>query len=163
MLTAGPAVVALICCAATEAHAHALYAQAKLEGGQILIEARFEGDEPAEKAKVYLIDAMGDKMLRGRTGSDGTLRFDAPSPGKYEVLIDAGAGHQAKVALTITEKMLRTPTSAPFLISEGRSIEEAKSGRWWKIGIGLAAIGGFAVVLMIVARRHKAAAGPSAT
>jgi hypothetical protein len=135
------------------AHAHALHAHAKLDGNQVLVEAKFDGDEAAEKAKVYLISTDGEKTLRGRTGSDGTLRFDAPAPGKYEILVDAGAGHVAKVAITITEEMLRNaPASAPVLISEGPSIEEATSGKWWKIAVGLGAIALFGFVLWMLRR-----------
>jgi hypothetical protein len=149
-------IVALLLLAPSVASAHALLAQAKLERGKVLVEAKFEGDEPAEKAKVYLIGSDGEKVLRGRTDSEGHLRFDAPSPGKYEILVDAGAGHQARVTITITEEMLRAPATAePVLISEGPSIEEATSGTWWKVGVGLAAIVAFAAILMIVARRQR--------
>ena len=155
MLRTTAAIVALTLLGPAAAHAHALHVQAKLDGGKVLVQAKFDGDEPAEKAKVYLIGEDGEKKLRGLTDKAGQCRFDAPKPGKYEILVDAGAGHQARGTVTVTEEMLRAlPTAPPVLISEGPSIEEATSGFWWKIGVGVVAILAIAAVLKVVARRR---------
>ena len=151
-------VVALACVLLTygSAPAHALHAQAKLDRGKLVVEAKFDGDEPAENAKVYVVAENGAKTLRGRTDRDGRLLIHLPPPGTYEIQVDAGAGHLAKVKITMTAEMQSgpSPSPEPILLADGRSIEEAQRHRWLKVTMGLVAILAFAAILKVCVRRR---------
>lgn len=151
--------VALACALVTcgPVQAHALHAQAKLDGGKVVVEAKFDGDEPAENAKVYLVGEDGAKTLRGRTDRDGLLRFAVPPPGMYEIHVDAGAGHLAKVKITITPEMQPgpSPPPGPIMLGGGRTIEEVQRSRWLKVTLGLIAILAFAAIVKVCIRRRE--------
>jgi hypothetical protein len=142
---------------ATAASAHGLHAQAQLDRGKLLIEAKFDGDQPAARARVYRMKEQGERELLGQTDKDGQLRMELPAAGKYTYLVDAGAGHRVQVTFTITSEMAATrPTHVePVLLSEGSSIEEAGQSRWWKLGIGLVAIFGFALLLKVLVQAKE--------
>jgi nickel transport protein len=119
--------------------AHALGVQCKPEGDRILVEAYYDDNTPARRARVKVEDERGQTVLEGLTDEEGRFRFPRPAAGEYVVIVDDGAGHRAKVSLN----------------GRGPTREEFTETPWLKAVIGLLAILGFAGALW-VARRKRA-------
>ena len=54
-------------------------------------------------ALIVVKNEHGDIIIQGRTDEKGVWSFDRPGAGRYEVSVDAGAGHRAKEMLTVPE------------------------------------------------------------
>jgi hypothetical protein len=93
----------LLCVSAATAEAHGLHVHTELRGNQLRIEAWFDDDTPAEKAKVKIVS---EKIVirEGLTDEKGLWFTEALPPGKYQIQVDAGAGHRRDVEFNMTEK-----------------------------------------------------------
>src|SRR5207237_711681 len=116
------AAVALVLVAgfAGPAAAHAIDAEAKLKDGTVTVEAFYDDNTPAENATVTITDPGGKVVAEGKTDARGVWAFPAPPPGKYNMVVDAGAGHRKTKELTIpagkppaTTPAQSTPAAAP--------------------------------------------------
>ena len=136
---------------ASVSQAHAVGIDVKLLDGKVTIEAYYDDDTPAPDAKVSVFDAANVRISEGKTDTHGVWTFDAPPPGKYEVRVNAGAGHTAKTTFTIP------PVAVAASIVDGPD-RAAFTGpmRWVMAAIGLAAIGSLTFVARWVSRRKKA-------
>jgi nickel transport protein len=132
----GLAVLGLLALAGP-ARAHALGAECKVVGGRVEVEAYYDDDTPARDAKVSVRDAAQKVIVEGRTDERGCWSFPQPAAGKYEVVVDAGAGHRATVKVTVTGD---PPAGPPQVVSDGPTREEFTRTPWLKVAIGLAAI-----------------------
>lgn len=118
------------------AQAHALGIDCKLRDGKVKVEAFYDDDSPAQNAKVQVVNAKEEVVASGTTDAQGLWSFLTPAPGRYEVRVDAGAGHRAKKAIDIP-----APTTQGDTISEGTTRAEFTRIPWLKVLIGLAVIG----------------------
>lgn len=125
------------------AAAHGLGVQCRPRGEQVEVEAYFSDNTPARAATVRVTDGEGAVVAEGLTDGDGRWRFPKPTAGRYQVTVDAGAGHVTRVALSSQ------------LVSEGPSREEFTAFPWLKITIGVVALIGFSAAFWF-ARRQKA-------
>jgi hypothetical protein len=110
------------------ASAHALGAECNLRDGRLELEAYFDDDTAARDASVRLLDAGENVVAEGRTDDEGRWSYPAPAPGRYRVVVDAGAGHRTQLRLTIP----KADPPAESAISEGPS-------RWILRETGMAA------------------------
>lgn len=78
---------------------HALGVRAEVVAGQLTVSAFYDDDTPARDAKVQVFAAR--EVAAGRTDADGRWSTPAPPPGRYEIVVDAGAGHRAETDLVI--------------------------------------------------------------
>jgi hypothetical protein len=144
--------LATLCLILTPAlgHAHAIGVDCKLRAGKIEVEAFYDDDSPAGKAKVRVVNAKEEIIASGVTDAKGLWSFAAPASGKYEVRVDAGAGHRAKKAIEV-------PADPEVIASEGPTRAEFTSTPWLKMLIGVAVIGGLggAFLLMTAFRRNR--------
>lgn len=122
---------------------HALDVQCTLQGEQLVIEAYYDDDTPAQGAKVEVFDAQGNMVSSGKTDNKGVIRLTRPKPGRYTVRVADGAGHRTKKEMTIgagDSTSLPKP-SAPeakgLMVSEGLSRDEATQMPWGKVGVGI--------------------------
>jgi hypothetical protein len=138
--------------------AHALRVDCHLRGEEVLIEAYFDDDTPAGKAKVRVFDDSGTLVADGRTDAAGRWSVARPKPGRYRVEVDAGGGHFTKQTMDVPAEIASGET-APIRISEGPSRQESAKMFWPKLIVGLGAIAGFGIALWIAARRKKAPHG----
>lgn len=113
LLIRAAAALALVAGFAGPAAAHALDAEAKLKNGVVRVEAFFDDDTPAERASVTVTDAGGKVIAEGKTDERGVWSFPAPPPGKYKMVVDAGAGHRKVKDLTIPEQAKKTTDAPP--------------------------------------------------
>ena len=124
---------------ANPAAAHALGAECRLRDNKVEVEAFFDDDTPAQDAKVTVTDAQKQVIAQGRTDEQGRWSFPAPPPGDYLVLVEAGAGHSAKVKMTVPTTPGGDEVSVP--ISDGPSRREFTSFPLARVGVGLGVIG----------------------
>src|SRR5437868_4639929 len=125
------------------ADAHALGARWRLDRDRVVVEAYFSTNKPAQDAEVKIRD--GEKVIaEGRTDDRGRWSFPEPPPGRYEILVDAGLGHQTTVELDLS------PEHPP---EGGPSREEFTRTPWLKLGLGLLVIAGLALGLYFSVRR----------
>ena len=73
--------------------AHAVGVDCTVRGDKVEVEGFFDDDSPAQKAKVRVVNAKGELIADGITDEKGRWSFRTPAPGKYQVELDAGAGH----------------------------------------------------------------------
>lgn len=144
------------------ARAHAIGLDCTLRGDKVEVEAYYDDGSNAARAKIEVASADGKIVAQGTTDARGQWVFATPAAGKYEVRVDAGAGHRAKRAITIpaatgapgtTEPAKAVPAPAgaipPVLtaeptvvpISDGPTRDDFTRTPWLKIAIGLAVIG----------------------
>src|SRR5262249_7881431 len=131
------------------ASAHALGAECKVVGGRAEVTAYYDDDTPAIGARVRVLDAGKATVAEGSTDAQGRWTFPLPPPGAYQVVVDAGMGHLARV------KVVVPATSAEGTLSTGPGREEFTRAPWLKVGIGLGAIGLFCLALWLARRRPR--------
>jgi hypothetical protein len=143
---------------AAPASAHALGAEARLKGEYVEVEAYFSDDTPARAARVSVFDEAERTVAEGRTDDAGRWQFLRPAGGTYRVTVDAGAGHRARVTLTIPVE-----AAAGEAVSEGPSRAEFTRTPWNRVAVGLGAIALAAIVAWAALRgcRCRTDCGPS--
>lgn len=115
------------------ASAHGLGAECKLGDKVVTVSAYFDDDTDAEGAKVRVLDAAKNTVAEGTTDAKGKWTFPRPPAGEYRVEIDAGAGHVARVRLTVPAEGATPPADAP-------KRAEFTRFRWRELGLGLGTI-----------------------
>lgn len=158
-------------CPVTSAHAHALGAECKLRGDHLEIEAFYSDDTPARHARVRILQADdAPPVFEGRTDEDGCWKCDKPKPGTYQVIVEAGLGHRAKLKVVVPDRQGETwaaqdelpldetkaGTEHAVKISEGLTRQEFTELSWLKIAIGVVAIAGFSFALWAARRQQRA-------
>lgn len=144
--------------AASPVWAHGLGAECRLRGGQVEVTAYYDDDTPAAGARVRLLDERKQEVVAGRTDAQGRWALPAPAAGKYEVVVDAGAGHRTTRTLTVpagaaaSTDAERSDPDAP-VISDGPTRAESTRFPWGNLGLGLGLIAGGALVVYALARR----------
>jgi hypothetical protein len=133
------------------ARAHAVGAEVKLKDGRVVIEVYYDDDTPGAEASVKVTDPSDKLVAEGKTDERGLWSFPAPLPGKYKVVVDAGAGHKSTISVTIPEpaepKTVQSEAPAakgetPVTVSEGPSRSEfTGTMRYVWAAVGLAVIG----------------------
>jgi len=138
---------------AADASAHAVGVDWTLRQGKIEVEVFYDDDSAVQRAKVELVNAMDEVVESAVTNKQGRCVLRRPAAGKYEVRVDAGAGHRAK-------KKIDVPAStdpAPSEVSVSPARADFTRFPWEKVLIGFVGIGamGGAFLLGSMIRRSK--------
>lgn len=146
----------------SSAFAHALGVDCVLRGGKIEVEAFYDDDTPAQKAKVRVVSGKDEIVTEGVTDEKGCWEFAALPPGTYEVRVDAGAGHRAKKTITIPPPAPAHAEQRPAPIGTGPTRAEFTEFPWLRGLIGVLAIAGLAGALsaFLQYRKRCAPEGP---
>jgi len=76
--------------------AHRVSIFAWSEGGKIHTQSTFMGGKPPVNAKIEVQDGNGNRIMEGRTDTEGKFSFTAPpATGDLTVILHAGQGHRA--------------------------------------------------------------------
>ncbi|MBI2805800.1 MAG: carboxypeptidase regulatory-like domain-containing protein [Planctomycetes bacterium] len=154
-LRTGVSALFLLAMTSAPALAHALGVDCQLRGGKVEVEAFFDDDSPAEKARVEVRSLDDQVIARGSTDAKGRWSFAVPAPGNYLVHVDAGAGHRAKKSIVIPP-FGTPPAPTPVTIDGTNSARQDFTGTpWVRIAIGLAAIGAGSAALVLAMRLRK--------
>jgi len=135
------------------AFAHNVGVACKLRGDKVEVEAFYDDDTPAQKAKVQVKDGKDEIVASGVTDEKGTWNFAAPASGKYVVYLDAGAGHRARTDLFVPAQ--NESAKPDETISEGPTRAEFTNTPWLKVAIGLIVIGGLGGAFLIASMMRK--------
>jgi hypothetical protein len=138
------------------AFAHKLELVAKYPIGRpvVRVEVGFEGDEPAEGARVRLLDAAGAVVAEGTSDAHGVCELPRPAPGEYTLVANDGDGHQAKLAVVVPPHTNLEPVEVGRRSSlAGRVISAL-------VGVGLIALAAVALILFLK-RRARTPPGES--
>jgi len=130
-------IVTILALATPAADAHSLGAECRVQGQRVELEAFFSDDTPAASAKVLVRDRAKALLAEGTTDAEGRWTFATPASGTYEVVVDAGGGHRAKVTLIVPD-----PAAGEAAQSFHSGLSRAKFTRtpWGPILAGLALI-----------------------
>ena len=152
---------------------HALHAECKVQGEQLIVEAFYSTNEPAQEAKVEILDAHNALLATGMTDDKGIFRTKRPTAGKYTVRIDAGAGHRCEVTADIPatgdgkvsldkSNGTKESTEQAQVVSTGPTRAEVTQFPWMRVGLGLFIIVIVCTVMWIVALNVKSRQGDGA-
>ena len=138
-------------------HAHGIGVECKAEGDQVYLEAFFDDDTPVAKARLRVFDMNEKVIAEGKTDEQGKWTFPRPTPGSYEVLVDAGAGHRRRIRIAIPDPAAPQPAETPVRVSEEPSREEATRVPWLRLLVGVLVIAGGSGLFLLVSmlRRSK--------
>jgi hypothetical protein len=135
---------------ASLAHAHAVGMECRITGANVVVEAFYDDDSPAVRARVRVL--AGDKEIAtGLTDEKGIWSFACPPPGQYTVELDAGAGHRATESITVPPTVA-TPSVA---IGNGSTRQEFTRFPWDRLLLGVLVIFGIAGAFLLVAAFRK--------
>lgn len=97
------------------AFAHKLIVDARVKGDRIRVEAFYDDDTPAQKAKVIVENEEKKVVAEGRTDDRGLWSCPLPVPGIYVVRAES-VGHAAKETLVVAEPSTKPspPPSGDF-------------------------------------------------
>lgn len=79
---------------------HNLCAKVDIQGTNLRIEAWFDNETPADKAKVKLISNK-KTLHEAVTDEKGLCSIPAPGAGNYTLDVNAGGGHRTEITFTI--------------------------------------------------------------
>lgn len=140
--------------------AHAISGECRVRGHKVEVQAYFDDDAPAQNARVFVYDSQKKEVAQGRTDKEGRWTFSRPQPGKYEVVIDAGAGHRTTLKMAVSEEAPSAGSSGDSLpsettpvLSEGPTREEFTRFPWQNLGIGLLVIAAASLAVFALVRR----------
>jgi hypothetical protein len=138
------------------AQAHAIGLSCKLVGKLVRVEAYFSDDTPAFDALIVVRDEQQAVVAQGARTIVACGRSTAAG-GRYEVSVDAGAGHRAKQVLVIPEATAE-PGNAESAAAGDLPRDEFTRIHWLRLALGLGIISLLAAVWLGRARigRYKA-------
>jgi len=121
-----------------EAHAHRLEAACRfLPGRMVRVETWFDRGDPPRTGNVEVSRAGGEVLIKGRLSSQGLFLFDAPEGEPLQVVVEAGEGHRAEVAINPEEVVVAQVTENPAPAPAQASHEERFPLKDVLLGIGL--------------------------
>lgn len=124
---------------------------------QVVVEAFYSDNTSARSARVELYDDEGKLLERGRADGRGVCRFQAPAPGAYRVVVNAGAGHRSSQSITIpgNDGGTSPSRSGTHINSDGPTREEFTRFPWLNVIIGLSIIATVALVVLLARRADR--------
>lgn len=135
---------------------HALHASVSIKDGRLRVEAFYDDDLPAQRAKVTLSSSDPNSrsdIIRGETDDSGVWEVALPAPGDYKLIVDAGAGHK-------TTKFVTVATTPPPADGEnGDDRASLTAFPWTKLLLGITAIALFFGALAGILRWKQRAWG----
>ncbi|MGD9097866.1 MAG: hypothetical protein PVF97_07245 [Desulfobacterales bacterium] len=90
------ALVLLTLLASTSAWAHKVTVFAWVEDQTVYTQSKFSGGRSAQNARIAVYNAAGEKLLEGRTDTQGRFAFTPPKPEALRIVLMAGSGHRGE-------------------------------------------------------------------
>jgi nickel transport protein len=116
-----------------EARAHRLDAACRfLPGRMVRVESWFDNGQTPKSGEVEVSREDGEVLVKGRLSSQGLFLFDAPEGGPLRVVVEAGEGHRAEVAVKPEELLVAqappTETTTPPRHDEPSPVKDVVMG-----------------------------------
>jgi len=102
----------LLCGLPSVALAHKVNVWAYVEGDTVFTESYFPDGRKCQNCTITVYDAKGNKLLEGKTDTEGSFSFKAPVKTDLLMVLDAGMGHRAEYKLAASE-LPQTLPAAP--------------------------------------------------
>lgn len=80
--------------------AHRVSIFAWIEGDTVHTQSKFSGGKKAKNCQVEVFDVKGNKLLEGKTDSNGKFSFQLPKKTDLTIVLQAGSGHRAQWQLS---------------------------------------------------------------
>jgi nickel transport protein len=90
----------LVCFNIPNVSAHRVTIFAWVEGDTVHTQSKFSGGKKAQDSLVEVFDAKGNKLLQGKTDSNGEFSFKLPKKTDLTIVIQAGSGHRGQWQLS---------------------------------------------------------------
>ncbi len=104
------ALVLLTAIVSTSAWAHKVTVFAWVEDNTVYTQSKFSGGRSAKNAQIAVYNAAGEKLLEGRTDTQGRFAFTPPQPEELRIVLMAGSGHRGE--WNVAEEEFNTPRTA---------------------------------------------------
>jgi nickel transport protein len=122
----------------SEARAHRLKAACRFFPRRMVrVESWFDNGQTPKTGEVEVSREDGEVLIKGRLSSQGLFLFDAPEGGPLQVVVEAGEGHRAEVAIKPEELLAAQAASAD--IADPPTHAESFPIKDVVIGVGLLA------------------------
>jgi nickel transport protein len=96
-----------------EARAHRLKAACRFFPGRMVrVETWFDNGQTPKAGDVEVSGESGEVLVKGRLSSQGLFLFDAPEGESLQVVVEAGEGHRAELAIR-PEELVVAQAPAP--------------------------------------------------
>jgi hypothetical protein len=145
------------------AFAHKVDVSCELIKDKLVVEGFYDDDTPAIKAKVEILDAQEKLVANGMTDEKGRWSCPRPAAGKYEIRLDAGAGHRAKRDFTVpagSESSTIPPSDSEQVSGSLEAVRaDATAIPWIKAIIGVTIIGGCSGAFLLASMLRKGTQG----
>lgn len=86
---------------AQNGYAHKVTVFAWVEGDRVLTESKFAGGKRVVNTPIIVFDAMGTKILEGKTDDNGAFSFKFPEKTTMKIVLQAGMGHRAEWTIPV--------------------------------------------------------------
>lgn len=107
MKTARPCLTAILfsLCVLSPLHlwAHSVQIHAWVEGNRVFTESFFSGGHRAAHSQIEVFDHNGEKLITGKTDSQGLFSFPLPERGGLKIVLRTPEGHGSEVNLRAGE------------------------------------------------------------
>ena len=107
---------------------HKVNVFAYVQGDKVIVEGYFSGNVKAQDSPVEVLDSKGEKILQGKTNTDGMYSFKLadlpPIKGDMKIVLDAGLGHRAVYQLSADE--VHSPTRKTRALSTGVGVTRSE-------------------------------------
>ncbi len=95
---------AMVLLLAGNVYAHRVNVYAYAEAGRVYVEGYFVDGSKAKNSTVEVLRAdTGERLLTGRTDSEGRFSFKVPGPYPLRIILRAGMGHENEYVLSKEE------------------------------------------------------------
>jgi len=84
--------------------AHKVYIYAWVEGDRVFTESFFPDGRKAVHSQIEVLDEHGNKLLTGKTDSQGMFSFPLPPKKELKIVLRYPGGHRAEFDLEVEEK-----------------------------------------------------------
>jgi len=74
------------------------------EGNKIFVEGYFQDGVPTKNSVVEIYNEEGEKIIEGKTNSEGVFSFDIPNAKKIKVVLNADMGHKAETEMELQKE-----------------------------------------------------------
>ena len=119
------------------AWAHRLLSESKLTQTDLVVEAYFDDDTPAQEAKVS-VWKENEKFAEGKTDERGVWKMPRPVAGTYEIKVES-VGHLSKETIEISDEVVAASSE-----NTSEPTHTKPKTPWFAVGAGLLVIAGLA-------------------
>ena len=78
------------------------------EGNKIFVEGYFQDGSPTKNSVIEIYNEKGEKIIEGKTNSEGIFSFDIPNAKKIKVVLNADMGHKAETEMELQKEEIKT-------------------------------------------------------